>query len=347
MRFGGRRITKFEIRLAGGQLLDVAVHRYPVDVATRTQLIDLLQQVFSRSDVDWLQSMRGIYSDVLTTCQLVGHLEGFPVGSATVAFAVDQPEVCVIEDVMTLPAARGQGIARALTEQVVKIGFDAGCRLAYLGNAPTVSSVYEHVDFTRIRGVFMRREAPGCAGHETRIFTPGQAMAVRETNWGDLPGVVCLMAQPTGPALAHYDQGLVSLRNARPVRAVSNFTSVKYAAENGGGCMWSLVGKAVSSRVFGFASMVPGPGPLRDATARCDLTCHDHFTAGAARLLEVMIGWARQNGIALLEAFVAESDEAKLSWLEDAGFGEIGRLSDVLRVDGQLTGVVVLRRCCE
>ena len=176
----------------------MAVHRYPVDVATRTQLIDLLQQVFSRSDVDWLQSMRGIYSDVLTTCQLVGHLEGFPVGSATVAFAVDQPEVCVIEDVMTLPAARGQGIARALTEQVVKIGFDAGCRLAYLGNAPTVSSVYEHVDFTRIRGVFMRREAPGCAGHETRIFTPGQAMDVRETNWGDLPGVVCLMAQPTG-----------------------------------------------------------------------------------------------------------------------------------------------------
>ena len=60
-----------------------------------------------------------------------------------------------------------------------------------------------------------------------------------------------------------------------------------------------------------------------------------------------MIGWARQNGITLLEAFVAESDEAKLAWLEDAGFGEAGRLSDVLRVDGQFTGVVVLRRYCE
>lgn len=325
----------------------MAVHRYPVDVATRTQLIELLQQVFSRSDVDWLQSMRGIYSDVLTTCQLVGHLEGFPVGSAAVAFAVDQPEVCVIEDVMTVPAARGQGIARALTEQVVKIGFDAGCRLAYLGNVPTVSSVYEQVDFTRIRGVFMRREASGCADYESRIFAPGQALAVRETDWGDLPGVVCLMAQPTGPALAHYDQGLVSLRDARPVRAVSNFTSVKYAAENGGGCMWSLVGKTVSSRVFGFASIVPGPGPLRDATARCDLTCHDHFMDGAGMLLDAIVDWARQNDISLLEAFVAESDEAKIAWLEGAGFREIGRLSDALRVDGQLAGVVVLRRCCE
>lgn len=303
-------------------MIDITVHRYPVDSATRTQLIDLLQQVFPRTDVDWLQSMRGMYADVLTTCNVVGSLDGKPVGCASVAFAARDPEVCVIEDVITLPHARGKGVARTLTEHAVQIGFDAGCRVAYLGNTPTESCVYDRVGFTRLSGVFMRRAAPGSDNYEAEAFAPGQSTTARETHWGDLPGVVCLMAQPTGAMLGHYDLGLVNAHAVEPRRAVSNFTSVKYAAENSGGCMWSLA----SSRVLGFASLIVGPGTLRDRTARCDFVCHEHYTNCAGDLIEAMIEDAKQRGIALLEAFVAEVDADKRQSFEAAGFHAMATL---------------------
>ena len=277
---------------------EATVHRYPIDPAERTRLIDLLQQVFPRTDVDWLQSMRGQYADVLTTCQVVGTVDGTPVGNASVAFAVDSPEVCVIEDVITVPAARRRGIARTLTERAVQIAFDAGCRVAYLGNAPIASSVYEQIGFTRLAGACMRRPGPGGEDYEGVAFAPGQRTVVRETSWGDLPAVACLMAQPLGPALAHYDQGLVSPLAAAPQRAVSNFTLVKYAVESAGGNMWSLVSADSPHRVLGFVSVMPGPGPLREHTGRCEVTCHDQYAADASAILETAIGWRTGHGVA-------------------------------------------------
>jgi GNAT superfamily N-acetyltransferase len=323
---------------------EVTVHRYPIDPAARTRLIDLLQQVFPRTDVDWLQSMRGQYADVLTTWQVVGTLDGTPVGSASVAFAVDSPEVCVIEDVITVPAARRRGIARTLTERAVQIAFDAGCRVAYLGNAPIVSSVYEHIGFTRLAGACMRRPGPGGEDYEGVAFAPGQRTVVRETNWGDLSAVVCLMAQPIVPALAHYDQGLVSPLAAAPRRAVSNFTSVKYAVESAGGNMWSLVSVDSPHRVLGFVSVMPGPGPLREHTGRFEVTCHDQYAGDASVLLETAIGWATEQGKVLLEAFVAETDNTKREWFEEAGFVEVARLPGVLSIADRRVEAIVLHR---
>lgn len=325
-------------------MIDITVYRYPVDSVTRTQLIDLIQQVFPRTDVDWLQSMRGVYADVLTTCNVVGSIDGKPVGCASVAFAARDPEVCVIEDVITLPTARGRGVAQTLTEHAVQIGFDAGCKVAYLGNTPTPSSVYEKVGFTRIKGVFMRRAKPDHADYELQAFAPGQEATVRDTHWGDLPGFVCFMAQPTGPILAHYDMGLVSLRDTEPRRAVSNFTSVKYAVENAGGCMSSIVSKDAAQRVLGFASVIPGMGPLRSSTARCDITCHDNYSDNAAVLIERMIDWSIQNEIAILETFVAEPDTDKRVWFEREGFETVARLPNVLQQGARRIHVDILHR---
>lgn len=328
------------LQLTDGTVLEVTVHRYPVDTPTRAALIDLLQQVFPRTDVDWLQSMRGMYADVLTTCNVVGSIAGLPAACATVAFAVDQPEVCVIEDVITLPAARGRGIARVLSDYAVEIGFNAGCKVAYLGNTPTASSVYEKIGFTRIKGAFMRRARPGHEDYETAAFAPGQTATVRETHWGDLTDVVCLMAQPQTTLLGHYDMGIVSLAETEPVRAVSNFTSVKYAAEHSGGCMWSLAAK----QVLGFSSVLPGPGPLRCQTARVDLVCHDHYSDRSEDLLQAPIDWAATQDVSLLEAFVAETDTGKREWLEAAGFSAVARLPNVLVHADQRLDIEVLQR---
>jgi len=334
------------LTLRDGREFRTVEYAYPIDPGDRALLIDLLQEVFPRTDVDWLQSMRGAYADVLVTHSVVGSIDGEPVANASVAFARASPEVCVIEDVMTVPAFRGLGIARALTERAVQIAFGSGCRVAYLGNVPTKSSVYEHIGFTRLKGVMMRRAAQGSEQFEARAFAPGQPTLVRETNWGDLPGLVCLMAQPVGPKLAHFEQGLVSLRDTAPQRAVSSFTSVKYAVENAGGSMWSLVSEASPHRVFGFASITPGPGPLRDATARCDITCHDHYADRMEALIGAAIQWTGQHAVSLLEAYVAEADGAKREWFAAAGFTEVARIPNVLRISNRPSDVLVMHRPC-
>ena len=173
----------------------------------------------------------------------------------------------------------------------------------------------------------MRRPGPGGEDYEGVAFAPGQRTVVRETSWGDLPAVACLMAQPIGPALAHYDQGLVSPLAAAPHRAVSNFTSVKYAVESAGGNMWSLVSVDSPHRVLGFVSVTPGPGPLREHTGRCEVTCHDQYagdthcwsSASAGRADRPGAGRPCGNGRSGVNAKVLVSTEFKPkeinSWL--------------------------------
>ena len=47
--------------------MEVVHLTYPIGPADRMGIIELLQQEWARTDVDWLQSMRGAYSRTLRT----------------------------------------------------------------------------------------------------------------------------------------------------------------------------------------------------------------------------------------------------------------------------------------
>lgn len=332
-----------KIMLRDGSEMQITAYKYPVTSRDRTMLIDLLQQVYPRTDVDWLQSMRGVYADVLETHQWVGWIEDEPVGSASVAFACVEPEACVIEDVMTVPEYRGLGIARTLAEHAVQKAFAAGCRVAYLGNAPVDRSVYETIGFERVSGVFMRRAAPGHEDYEKVAFAPGQSTSIRDTNWGDLPGTACLAAQPMQITLSDYSQGFASTSCAPGTRCVSAFTSVKYETETRGGIMLSLVG-ATPHRILGFARAVPGPGGLRAKTARVDGVTCDAFVDQGPHLVTRLLDWLATKQIAHVQAFVARRDRVKQQWFESSGFTCNATLPESLHYEDRWEDILVFQQ---
>ena len=125
--------------------MEVVQHTYPIPPAARMGIIELLQREWARTDVDWLQSMRGAYSQTLRTRVALARVGGDAVGTASIAFACEHPGIGVVEDVMTLEDFRGLGIAATLTEGLVQQAWEAGCRVVYLGNSPRQVSVYEKI----------------------------------------------------------------------------------------------------------------------------------------------------------------------------------------------------------
>ena len=77
------------VALKDGRELEVATLVYPIEPNERIRLIEFLQQEWERSDVDWLQSMRGVYSDTLQTQVILGLVGGHLVGTASSAFPLE------------------------------------------------------------------------------------------------------------------------------------------------------------------------------------------------------------------------------------------------------------------
>ena len=66
-----RRLLELKDKLK----LEVVVLTYPISPDRQLQLIELLQQEWDRTDVDWLQSMRGMYSDTHHTQVALGLID--------------------------------------------------------------------------------------------------------------------------------------------------------------------------------------------------------------------------------------------------------------------------------
>ena len=326
--------------------MEVVQQVYPIAPADRMVIIELLQQEWARTDVDWLQSMRGAYCQHLRTRVALARVGGDAVGTASIAFACERPQVGVVEDVMTREDFRGLGIAATLTEGLVQQAWKAGCRVVLLGNSPRQASVYEKIGFRRLFGAVMRRPAPGETEPETDFFAPGQQTTVRPANWGDLPGVACLMAQPMESLCLDFLRGLVSPRHAPPLRCVSNFTSLWYGVEALGGSMLTLEGED-PHRVLGLGSITPGSAPLRGHSAVIDVLAHDNYAQGARDLLKRLVETARQKGIALLQAYAAATDSAKVEHLRSVGLTPVAMLPEAIRLNGRPVDVTLLQGRCK
>ena len=331
------------VTLRDGRQMEVVQHAYPIAPADRMGIIELLQQEWARTDVDWLQSMRGAYSQTLRTRVALARVGADAVGTASIAFACERPRIGVVEDVMTRKDFRGLGIAATLTERLVRQAWEAGCRVVYLGNSPREVSVYEKIGFRRLFGAVMRRPAPGETDPEKDFFAPGQQTSVRPANWGDLPGVACLMAQPMESLCPDFLRGLVSPRYAPPLRCVSNFTSLWYGVEALGGSMLTLKGED-PHRVLGLGSITPGPAPLRGHSAVIDALAHDNYPQGVRELLDRLVETARRKGTALLQAYAAATDNGKVEHFRAVGMAPVATLPEAIRLNGRLVDVTLLQR---
>jgi GNAT superfamily N-acetyltransferase len=310
-------------------MIKLSRHAYPLEPAGQQELIGLWRSEWTRTDYDWLEALNGDYADTLRTVSVVARIDGRAVASATVNFAAHAPETCLIGNVVTLAAFRGQGLAKLVTDAAVAIGFEAGCTLAFLGSSRMEGNVYERCGFIRVAGSIMCRAAPGFEADMT--FAPGHAVALRDAQWGDMTGFVRLLTQPLADAVIDMPRGLMSIAAADPKRCVSAFPLVHESVHQRGGVVLMLAA-IDSSRIFGMGTLTPGPAPSVSHRGIVDVAAHASYATHRDEMLARLLAAAGSRRIETLEAVVVTSDTAKLEALGRAGFRPVATLPGHLRL---------------
>lgn len=321
--------------------LGITVLTYPIPIQEQVTLIQLWQTEWNKTDFDWLASMKGDYSKELTIRSAVGRVDGQAAGTASVSFSAQDPEVAVVGSVLTHPDFRRLGIATHLTNLVVNVAFEAGCKVCFLGATRDPKSVYLRCGFHWWNGGVMRRVAEMGSDVESYLFAANQRVSVRDANWGDLPGVSCLAIQPLESRVIDYPRGLLSGKYVDLQRCVSNFPVVWYEVTGRGGSMSMLVGEA-AHRILGFGTLTPGPGPGQSHQAIIDVITHDNYTQEADRILRDLFRKAARLPIQSVQSYVAASDDRKRGLLERFGMRALATLPDQLKIRDHLEDVVLL-----
>ena len=241
--------------------LNVETLAYPLTPAVQTELVRLLRTEWTHTDYSWGEAMHGDYSEALVISSIIIRLQGAAVATATIHFARNRPETAVLGSVLTHPNYRGRGLAGHAVDLAVSLAAAAGCRVCLLGTTRRPRNVYLKHGFAWQNGAIMRRGF-GTDAFEANYFAPHQPAAIRAANWGDLPGLTLLLAQPLAVACVDYLRGLMSARHSTAERCLSNFPVLWYdtAAQNG---MLAMLAEPDSGRIFGFGSVTRAPGPAR------------------------------------------------------------------------------------
>ncbi|MEQ1769568.1 MAG: GNAT family N-acetyltransferase [Devosia sp.] len=310
--------------------VELTSHTYPLDPAGQQELIELWRSEWTRTDYDWLAALNGDWADTLQTTTVMARIDGRAVASATVNFARQSSETCLVGNVVTLAEWRGRGLAKTVTDAAVALGFEAGCTMAFLGSSRRNGNVYERCGFTRLAGSIMSRAASPDLDANVG-FSPGQAVEVRDAVWGDMPGFVRLLTQPVADSVIDYPRGLVAMAHADPLRCVSAFAVVREEVDREGGAMLVLAARG-GHRIFGLATLTPGPGPGRRHRAIVDVAVHANYATSRADLASRLLDEAARRKLQLLEARVGAGDSGKLDVLARAGFQVVGTLRGHLRL---------------
>ena len=328
-------------KLKNDRQLQIAAHRYPIAAPDQMTLIRLWRTEWNKTELDWLAAMNGDYGETLAIHAVIGTIDGEPAGTATVYHAVGQSEVALVGSVLTHPDFRGLGIATHLTNTVVDIAFDAGCRVCFLGATRDPRSVYLRCGFEWWNGGVMRRAAAGCGDCESDFFRAGQRSSIREAAWGDMPGVACLVVQPLDCLVLDYPRALHSGKYVCLHWCVSNFPAVWYHTTGRGGTMCVLIGDS-ALRVLGFGTLTPEPGSCRGHKAVIDVAAHDDYGDSMPDMITWLFSQAAQRDIATVQACVAVRDQQKLQWFRSAGLEPVATLPAQLVVDEERIDVLVL-----
>ncbi len=331
------------VALNNGPPLEISIWTYPIPRARQNELIALWQTEWDKTDFDWLASMKGDYSEHLNIRSALGRVSGRPVATALVCHPQRDPEVAVVASVLTHPDFRRLGIAAQMTNAVVDCAWSAGCQVCYLGATRSPKSVYFRCGFEWWNGGVMRRVLEERGDCESSFFAPGQPTSIRPANWGDLPGMACLVVQPLDSLVLDYSRGLLSGKFVDLNRCVSNFPVVRYEVDERGGVLCMLVGRS-AHRILGFGTLTPGPGGGRAHKAVLDVVAHDNYEHEVDRMIEHLVAEARGRDIEVLQAFVASRDEKKRGWFEKAGMRVVATLRGEIKVQARSIDVLVAER---
>ncbi|MFN0165468.1 MAG: GNAT family N-acetyltransferase [Bryobacteraceae bacterium] len=322
----------------------IQVWQCPLLQEASERLLGLLHTEWDSGDYDWRAAFRGDFSDTLTFRIAVAQVNGEDAATACVVYPKQDPEIGVVNNVLTREAFRGEGLGAHLSECVTRLAFEAGCRVVYLGTTPRPDSVYLRIGYTFVNGGVMRRAAlEGDRFEEDEYFQPGQRTSVREAVWGDLPGFSALFARPYEWLAGDFQRQLFSGRSVEQRRCASIFGHLREDVRKRQGVCCVLAGDK-AHRILGVASVTPGVPPVAHHSAVADILTHENYYGEAARLLTDCLRRAEGLGARRVTAFVAGPDVRKLEILREVGFSESAVLPDQIRVGGVSYPLHVLTR---
>ena len=314
----------------------------PVDPSLRGPVTALLNTEWPDGDFHWAESMAGNYADSLTVVMCPGMRQGRWVGTATVAYAASEAEVGAVCDVMTHPDARGLGVARAATQAVTSHFVDQGGRAVYLGTGRdgNAQRVYQRIGYEWFHGGVMRHLPPDGQDFDRTYFAPGQPTSIRPAEWGDLPGVSALFAQPYDMLAGDYVRGLFSPGRTFHGRCVSVFPYIYYDVTARGGACRVLTGET-AHRVLGLATMTPIDTAYRRHVGVVDVMTHDHFVERGPDLLKAVVDSGRAAQLERGLAYVPVTDTAKAQWMRDIGARSACMLPEQVKLEKESVDVEV------
>jgi GNAT superfamily N-acetyltransferase len=331
------------IRLADGRDLEIEVLTYPIPFRDQMNLVDLWTTEWTKGDYNWFEAMNGAYSDSLTIHSAIARINGRAVGTASVAYPCNTPEVSVVGSVLTHKEYRRLGIAAHLTNLVVDRSFATGCQVCYLGATRSPHCVYLRCGFEWWNGGVMRRAAPGMNQPENHFFAAGQTTTVREACWGDLPGFACFVVQPWDCLILDYPRALISGKYGTLQRCVSNFPAVYDDLIERGGLMCVLTGES-PHRVLGFGSLTPGRGVGRRHKGIVDFATQDDYRHDAMRILDLLLAAAEERKVESVQAWIASSDQKKANEFLGLGFERLATIPGAVRLSGDDIDVNLFER---
>ena len=302
--------------------IDWNISTPPLPDGDLLDLIRLWRTEWKRGDFDWVSSLSGDYAETLRLSVVTGREAGRLAVTATAVTREGGGEIGLISSVMTADAHRGRGLGAEATERAVAEAQRLGASVAYLGTNTWPRNVYQKIGFEKWNGIVMRRALVTGTPPEEKIFAPGQAVTVREAQWGDAPAFVALVLQPLGTTLLSLRRSLVSPRFAPMRRCVSNFAPLFEDCLSNGGKLLVLAGRE-TPRIFGFASWIPQPGGL----AWIEAAAHDAYADRLTALLEQALAGAASAGLSSAFFWCHPGDEAVRRAVLQAGFQTQHRLA--------------------
>lgn len=322
----------------------VHIRECPLPEAVASQVLGLLHTEWDSGDYDWRAAFRGEFSDTLTFRIAVAQVNGEDAATACVVYPKEDPEIGVVNNVLTRAAFRGRGLGAHLSDRVTRLAYEAGCHVVYLGTTPRPDSVYLRIGYAFVNGGVMRRPAvEGSRFEEDDYFRPAQRTSIREAVWGDLPGFSALFARPYEWFAGDFQRQLFSGRFVEQRRCASIFGHLREDVRRRQGVCCVLAGEK-AHRILGAASVTPGVAPVANHAAVADVLTHEHYYREAARLLTDCLRRAEGLGARRVIAFVAGLDVRKMEILREAGFSESAVLPDQIRVGGACCPVHLLER---
>jgi GNAT superfamily N-acetyltransferase len=322
----------------------IQIWQCPLPQEESERLLGLLHIEWDSGDYDWRAAFRGEFSDTLTFRIAVATMNGEDAATACVVYPKEDPEIGVVNNVLTREAFRGRGLGAHLSECVTLLAFEAGCRAVYLGTTPRPDSVYLRIGYAFVNGGVMRRPAvEGSRFEEDDYFRPAQRTSIREAVWGDLPGFSALFTRRYEWLAGDFQRQLFSGRFVEQRRCASIFGHLREDVRRRQGVCCVLAGEK-AHRILGVVSVTPGVAPVANHAAVADVLTHENYYAEAGGLLTECLRRAEASGVTTVAAYAAGLDVRKLEILREAGFSESAVLPDQIRVGDVCCPVHLLER---